>query len=283
LSPRTRDLRLGIIVRGAAACAAVVTLLVAAFVVMQAGPALRTVGVARWFTDDVWQPTSGRYGLTPMIVGTGVVTLGSVLVAGPIGVLSGVFCRFYAPRRVAAAYRQVIGLLAGIPSVVYGLWGLAVLVPLIAKVRPPGASVLAGIAVLSMMTLPTIALASDAALTAVSDDLLRGGAALGLGRRALAWSIAVPAARSGLVVGVLLQTARAIGETMAVLLVCGNLVAIPTSVFDPVRTLTANIALEMGYATSLHRSALFVTGLALLVVIVALVLFAERSTRRERG
>ena len=274
---------LGVAVRAAAVCAAAVVVVVVGFLIQESLPALRAVAPARWLSGDGWLPTAGRFNLGPMIAGTVVVTLGSVLIAGPLGLLSAVFNRFYAPRPVAAAYRQLLGVLAGVPSVVYGLWGLVVLVPIIAAWRAPGASALAGIAVLSMMTLPTIALAADAALGAVPDELLRAGAALGLGRRAQAWSIAIPAARGGLLTGVLLQTARAIGETMAVLMVCGNVVQMPASVFDPVRTLTANIALEMGYAGPLHRSVLFVTGLTLMALVVILVTLAHRLTRRPEA
>jgi phosphate transport system permease protein len=166
-------------------------------------------------------------------------------------------------------------LLAGIPSVVYGFWGLVVLVPLIGRIQPPGTSLLAGIAILTIMILPTIALMADASLAKVPPEYLRGAAALGLSRWGMIRGVVFPAAKSGLFTGVILETGRAIGETMAMLMVCGNVVQTPKSLFDPMRTLTANIALEMAYATGDHRSALFVSGLVLMALIVALVVGAE--------
>ena len=271
------DARVAAWSRASAWTVAALVLLVAAFLCWQSWPALGTVEPAAWFTDSAWQPTEGRVGLVPMVVGTLAVVLGSTLVTVPLGVLAAVFACFYAHARVAGAFRHVLGLMAGIPSVVYGFFGLVVLVPWISAWRAPGTSLLAGILVLAMMTLPTVALAAEAALRAVPEELLRAGAALGLGRRALAWSLAVPAARNGILVGALLQVARAIGETMVVVMVCGNIVQVPKSLFDPVRTLTANIALEMGYATELHRSALFLTGAVLLLLVLALVLVVERA------
>ena len=165
-------------------------------------------------------------------------------------------------------YRRLIELLAGIPSVVYGFWGLVTLVPLIARVRPPGPSLLAGILILTIMILPTITLMAHAALAGVPKHYLQGAAALGLSRWATIRGVVFPAARSGLFTGVILETGRAIGETMAILMVCGNVVRTPHSLFDPIRTLTANIALEMGFALGDHRSALFVSGLLLTAMIV---------------
>ena len=165
---------------------------------------------------------------------------------------------------------------------VFGLWGLVVLVPLIARVGPPGQSVLAGVLVLAVMILPTIALVADAALGAVPEDTLRGGAAAGLSRWALVRSLALPSARAGIATGILLGTGRALGETMAVLMVTGNVVQVPGSLLAPVRTLTANIALEMAYATDAHRSALFVSGLALALVTIALVALVDSLAQRDR-
>lgn len=207
--------------------------------------------------------------------------VGAVLLAAPVGILSAVFCQFYAPEPVAAAYRRLMELLAGIPSVVYGLWGLVVLVPLIARLEPPGPSLLAGILVLSLMILPTQALMADAALAAVPSSYLQGAAALGLSRWATVRGVVFPAARSALLAGAILQSGRAVGETMVVLMVTGNVVQAPSSLFHPVRTLTANIALEMAYALGDHRSALFVNGLLLLAMVVALVAAADLLRRRR--
>jgi phosphate transport system permease protein len=165
--------------------------------------------------------------------------------------------------------------------VVYGFWGLVVLVPIIGRIHPPGPSLLTGTLILTLMILPTITLVADASLASVPPEYLRGCAAVGLGRWATVRGVVFPAALSGLVTGVILGTGRAIGETMAVLMVCGNVVQTPKSVFEPVRTLTANIALEMAYAVGNHRAALFVSGLVLMAMIVALVMAAELLNRRH--
>lgn len=258
-----------------AAVAGAIVVLIMVFLVLEAAPALRSVGPARFFADPSWNPTQHLYNLTPMLWGTLFAAGGAVAVATPLGVLSAIFCRYYAPPLVAREYRRLVALLAGIPSVVYGLWGLVVLVPLIGRVQPPGASLLAGIAILTIMILPTIALTADASFANVPQQYVQGAAALGLPRWATVRGVVLPAAKSGLFTAVILGTGRAIGETMAVLMVCGNIVQTPDSLFSPVRTLTANIALEMAYATGDHRSALFVTGLLLTIMIVALVAAAE--------
>jgi phosphate transport system permease protein len=261
--------------RGCAALAGAILLLIVVFLVAESLPVLNRVGFAPFFTDSAWHPAERLYNLTPMLWGTLLAMTGAVLVATPLGILSAVFCHYYAPPAVARLYRRLIELLAGIPSVVYGFWGLVSLVPLIAKVRPPGTSLLAGIIILTIMILPTIALMADAALASVPQQLLRGAAALGLSRWATIRGVVFPSAKSGLFTGVILETGRAIGETMAVLMVCGNVVETPASLFDPVRTLTANIALEMSFALGDHRSALFVSGLLLMAIIVALAVAAE--------
>jgi phosphate transport system permease protein len=282
-SARRKDRILVALLRASAVVAGLVLLLVLLFVCLEAWPALSSVGWARFFTDPSWHPATqaadGRFNLLPMLWGTLYAMLGSVLVATPLGVLSAVFCHFYAPSWIARLYRRLIELLAGIPSVVYGFWGLVVLVPLIRELHPPGPSLLAGILVLTLMILPTIALMADAALANVPRHYLHSAAALGLSRWGTVCKVVLPAARSGLFTGVILQTGRAIGETMAILMVCGNIVQTPDSLFDPIRTLTANIALEMAYAAGDHRAALFVTGLILLGMIVALAAAAEMIGR----
>ena len=269
------DLLLIWALRVLAAVAGAIVVLITVFLVLEAAPALRSVGPARFFADPSWNPTQHLYNLTPMLWGTLFAAGGAVAVATPLGVLSAIFCRYYAPPLVAREYRRLVALLAGIPSVVYGLWGLVVLVPLIGRVQPPGASLLAGIAILTIMILPTIALTADASFANVPQQYVQGAAALGLPRWATVRGVVLPAAKSGLFTAVILGTGRAIGETMAVLMVCGNIVQTPDSLFSPVRTLTANIALEMAYATGDHRSALFVTGLLLTMMVVVLVAAAE--------
>ncbi|BAZ51753.1 phosphate ABC transporter, permease protein PstC [Nostoc sp. NIES-4103] len=269
------DLWLVWILRLLAMIAGAIALLIVVFLILESLPALNHVGLRRFFTDASWNPTAGFYNLLPMLWGTLLAMIGSVLIATPVGILSGVFCQFYAPVKVAALYRRLIELLAGIPSVVYGFWGLVVLVPLINQIHPPGTSLLAGIAILTIMILPTMALVADASLAKVPVSYIQGAAVLGLSRWATIRHIVFPAAKSGLFTGLILQTGRAIGETMAILMVCGNVVQTPKSLFDPIRTLTANIALEMAYATADHRSALFVSGLVLMGLIAMLVAIAE--------
>lgn len=279
MSPSTKDALLAWVLRICAVAAGLIVVLIVVFLCLEAAPALRNAGWARFFTDPSWHPNrraaDGTFNLTPMLWGTLFATTGAVLVATPLGVLSAAFLHFYAPKRLAVYYRRLIELLAGIPSVVYGFWGLVTLVPLINRVHPPGASLLAGIAILSIMILPTIALMADAAMANVPRAYLHGAAALGLSRWGTLRGVVLPAARSGLFTGVILETGRAIGETMAILMVCGNIVQTPRSLFDPIRTLTANIALEMAYAMGDHRSALFVSGLMLMGMIVLLVAAAQ--------
>ncbi|NJM45762.1 MAG: phosphate ABC transporter permease subunit PstC [Alkalinema sp. RU_4_3] len=252
-----------------------IVLLIVGFLLRESLPILRQVGMVRFFSDRTWHPTSGEFGLYPMLWGSMLVTIGGVAIATPLGLSSAIFCQYYAPPMVAQAYRRLIELLAGIPSVIYGLWGLVVLVPLISRLHPPGTSLLTGLLVLALMILPTIALVADTSLANVPPSYLQGAAALGLGRWAIVRSVAIPAARAGLSTAVVLGTGRAIGETMAVLMVCGNVVQMPEGLFSPVRTLTANMALEMAYAMADHRSALFVSGLVLMALVGLLVAIAE--------
>lgn len=259
---------------------------IAAFVATEAFPAIKELGIVRFFMDEAWRPTSSDasgFLISPMLVGSLLVTAGAVLVAVPLGILSALFSQYYAPAWLAAAYRRIIELLGGIPSVVFGFWGLVVLVPVINWFEPPGQSLLAGILVLSLMVLPTVALTAESALRGIPRQYLDAAVATGLGRGARIVHVALPAARKGILAGVVLAASRAIGETMAVVMVCGNVVQIPDSLFTPVRTVTANIALEMGYAQATHRSALFVTGLALLILVAAMLLLVDviRCRRAE--
>lgn len=255
--------------------AALISLFIVGFLIKESLPLLTHIGLAPFFTDPSWTPSQQQYNLVPMIVGSVLAMVGAVAIAAPMGILSALFCRYYAPRAIAALYRRLIELLAGIPSVVYGFWGLVVLVPLIGQLQPPGPSLLAGMIILALMILPTIALTADASLAAIPVAQLQGARALGLSRWTTITHILLPSASGGLLTGLMLATGRAIGETMAILMVCGNVVQLPDSLFTPIRTLTANIALEMAYATGMHRSALFVSGLFLMVIVVAVVVLAE--------
>lgn len=274
------DAVLAVLVQAASAVAALVVAGVFIFLVVEAWPALSRIGLG-FISDDGWHPYGAEraYGLLPILLGTLLSSLGALLLAVPLGLAAAVFLRCYAPPWAAGPYRRAIEVLAGIPSVIYGFWGLVVLVPLLAAWAPPGASLLAASLILAIMILPTVALFADAALGAVPSETIAAGVALGLSRLSVVWRVLLPAARGGIATGVLLAAGRAIGETMAVLMVAGNVVQLPASMFEPVRTLTANIALEMAYALSLHRSALFASGLLLLVLTAVLVAIATRFDR----
>jgi len=250
-------------------------LLVVLFLFREAWPALQHIGVTRFFSDPDWYPTEDAYRLTPMIWGTVWATAGSILLASPLGILSALFCHFYAPPLLGRWYRRMVELLAGIPSVVFGFWGLVVLVPLIGQWHPPGPSLLAGILILTLMIIPTIMLVAHASMAQVPIAYIHSATALGLSRWSMIWHVILPTTKVGLFTGILLGLTRALGETMAILMVCGNVVRTPSHLFDPIRTLTANIALEMAYALGQHRAALFVSGLLLMGLVMLCVGMAE--------
>lgn len=267
---RSVDTLMRCLLRIAAGSAAAVVLLIFLFLVFESWPALRHISLKRFFTDPSWHPGEAMYNLAPMLSGTLYAASGALLLATPLGIASALFIAYYASPRAAGVYRRLVELLAGIPSVVFGFWGLTTLVPLITQLHPPGASLLAAILILMLMILPTIALTAHAALLAVPDEYLRDAAALGMSRWGMIRGVALSAAKTGIVAGVMLAAGRAIGETMAVLMIAGNVVQHAGSLFDPVRTLAANIALEMPYAMDDHRAALFVSGLTLMLLVMAL-------------
>lgn len=241
-----------------------------------AWPAIEAERLGAFFTDAKWQPGSQRdpqFGMVTMLAGSALVTLLAVALALPVGLASAIFHRFYAPPLLERWNRRIMELLIGVPSVIFGFWGLMVVVPAILRIAPgtPGQSLLAGGVVLALMILPLIALTSQAALQAVPSSLLQAAAGLGLGRARTIVSVALPAARGGITTGVFLGLARALGETMAVVLVCGNIPQIPGSLFDPIRPITSTIALEMGYATASHKALLFCAGLVLMLCTALLV------------
>ncbi|HEX8873711.1 MAG TPA: phosphate ABC transporter permease subunit PstC [Nitrosospira sp.] len=256
--------------RGAAGVAAAVVLFILLFLAAESWPVLRHIPLLHFFTDASWHPGEGMYNLAPMLSGTLYAAAGALLLAAPLGIASSLFILYYAPPGIAHGYLRLVELLAGIPSVVYGFWGLTTLVPLINQVHPPGASVLAGVLILTLMILPTIALTAHAALSAVPGEYIRGAVALGMSRWGLILGVALPAAKTGIAAGITLAAGRAIGETMAVLMVTGNVVQYAGSPFDPVRTLAANIALEMPYAMGDHRAALFVSAFVLMLLVMML-------------
>lgn len=273
------DARLEPLLIAATLATAGIILLVIGFLCWESRSVVQAGGWAQFFNSNGWQPTEKQYGLMPMVWATFAMAAGALALAIPLGIASAIFARFYAPPWVVKPYRLTIGLIAGIPSVVYGFWGLTVLVPLIAKWEPPGTSLLAGILVLTMMILPTIALTCEAALVSVPISYLHAAAALGLSKKSTVLNVVLPSARSAIVSGVLLSATRALGETMAVMMVAGNVVQSPTGLFDPVRVLTANVAMEMAYAVGDHRASLFVSGLVLVGLIGALAFMASILSR----
>lgn len=278
-----QDIWLRAILMLAAGLAAGILLLIFFFLAHAAWPAIAQIGLLRFFTDAGWHPLEGAFNLAPMLVATVLASAGALLLAGPLGIASAIFGRFYAPRSLAHLFDRMVALLAGIPSVVFGLWGLTVLVPLIARYEPPGASLLAAMLILALMVLPTVVLTAGAVLKTIPASHLQGAATLGLSKTGTILHVALPAARAGIIGGLLLATARALGETMAVLMVAGNVVQLPASLFDPVRVLTANIALEMAYASSGHRAVLFVSGLVLMLLVVFLAALAGKLGGRLHG
>jgi len=260
-----------------------ILLLITLFIFREGAPLLAKVGPGNFFSTE-WRPGEGQFGIALMIVGTAAVTLGALLLGVPFGLACAIVLAELAPDRMRLVLKPAIELLAGIPSVVYGFIGIVVLLPGIRiHLGGPGASALAGAIILGIMILPTIVGISIDALNAVPRSYREGSLALGATQWQTIRRVVIPAARSGLVVAVILGVGRAVGETMAVIMVAGNAVKMPHSPLDPVRTLTANIALEMGYASGDHRAALFATGILLFVIIMALNGVATLvRTRRKR-
>jgi phosphate ABC transporter permease protein PstC len=251
--------------------------LIAVFVVREGWPILAKVGIFDFVFGTKWAPSRGTFGILPMIAGSVWVTVGALIVGVPLGVACAIFLAEVASPRVGAVVKPAIELLAGIPSVVYGFIGLVVLVPLVRRLfGGPGFSILATALVLGVMILPTVVSISYDALRSVPRVYRENMYALGATRWQAISMVILPAARSGILASIILGMGRAIGETMAVIMVAGNATLIPTSPLDPVRTLTSNIALEMAYATGDQRTALFATGIILFVIIAILNLIARR-------
>jgi len=256
--------------------------LITVFIIAQGAPIIAEVGLLKFVFGMRWAPGQGEFGIFPMIVGSVTVTLGATILGVPIGICCSVFLAEFAPAAFRNIFRPAIQLLAGIPSVVYGFWGLIFIVPLIRDyLGGPGLSMLAGSVILAIMILPTVISISEVSILALPRTYKEGALALGLGHWQAIRSVLLPAARSGIVAAVILGIGRALGETMAVIMVLGNAVAMPESVLDPIRTLTTNIGIEMGYATGDHRQALFATGIVLFVVIMLLNASAQYITRKK--
>lgn len=272
------------ILLGVALSAIASLLTIAIFIFHEGVPFILRVGPRAFLLSSEWDPQRGRFGIYPMIVASLWVTLGAMLVGAPLGVAGAVFLNEFCPRSLTRVIKPTIELLAGIPSVVFGFIGVMVLAPFIrAHLGGPGLSVLAASIVLGIMILPTVMSISTDALAAVPNSFREGAMALGATRWQAVHMVVLKAARTGIVASVILGMGRAVGETMAVIMVAGNAVKVPHSALDSARTLTANIALEMGYATGQHRQALFATGVVLFVVIMILNTLASLAARRKAG
>ncbi|MDF2592478.1 MAG: pstC [Clostridia bacterium] len=246
-------------------------ILITFFIVREGWPVIQKVGFFNFIFGRQWAPTQQIYGIYPMILGSILATLGALILGVPIGVGCAVFLAEIAKPKVANIIRPGIELLAGIPSVVYGLYGLVVLVPFIRKTfQNQGFSILAGSVILGIMILPTIINISESAIRSVPKEYKEGSLALGGSHWQAIYKVIVPAARSGIITGIILGMGRAIGETMAVIMITGNSTLIPESILSPIRTLTGNIGIEMGYASGEHQQALFATGIVLFIFIMIL-------------
>ena len=229
-----------------------------------------------------WIPSANKYGILPMIVASLGATIGALLIGVPVGILTSIFIAEIAPKKIAKIMSGAVELLAGIPSVLYGVFGLAIIVPTIQDVfnLPKGQSLLAVIIVLAIMMLPTVITVSETAIRAVPNAYKEGSLALGASKTETIFKVIVPAAKSGIMTGVVLGIGRAIGETMAVILVAGNTPVIPSSIMDSVRPLTTNIALEMGYAFGTHQEMLLATGVVLFTFILILNLVLSKLSNK---
>lgn len=248
-------------------------------------PAMREIGFADFLLGRTWKPGSDIYGIFPMIMGSVYVTGGALILGVPVALLSAIYLAFFCPKRLYRVLKPAVELLAGIPSVIYGFFGIVVLVPMVRalgeSVDGKGYSMLTASIPLAIMILPTIIGVVEPALRAVPRSYYEGAVALGATHERAVFSIMLPAAGSGVLAGIVLGIGRAMGETMAVIMVAGNHARMPKGIFQGVRTLTGNIVMEMGYATGLHREALIATGVILFLFILLINL--SFSMLRRKG
>ena len=258
--------------------------LITFFIFNEGTPIIIKYGVKNFLLGMDWYPGEKSFGLLPMIIGSIEVTLGALIIGVPFGLACAVFLTEFSSKRTRQILKPVIELLAGIPSVVYGFMGVVILVPFIRDTfGGPGLSVLAASIILGIMILPTIISISIDSLLAVPRTYREGSIALGATQWQTTRMVMFPAAKSGIIASIILGMGRAIGETMAVIMIAGNAVNIPHSILDPVRTLTSNIALEMGYASGEHRQALFATGVVLFIIIMVLNTVANVTSSKTKG
>ncbi|MBI5207003.1 MAG: phosphate ABC transporter permease subunit PstC [Candidatus Firestonebacteria bacterium] len=246
-----------------------ILVLITIFIFKEGLPLIIKIGIPNFILSKTWNPLHQQYGIFTMIVGSIWITIGAIIVGVPLGISCSIYIVEYSPKMFGKILKPMLELLAGIPSVVYGFMGVVILTPLIRQYfGGPGLSVLAGAIILGIMILPTVVGISIDALQAVPKAYREGALALGATHWQMIYKVVLPAAKQGIIASVILAIGRAIGETMAVIMVTGNAVKIPHSILDTTRTLTANIALEMGYATGDHARALFATGIVLFIFIM---------------
>lgn len=258
--------------------------LICMFIFANGCPAIKEIGVFDFLFGRTWKPSQGLYGIFPMIIGSIYVTAGAVVIGVPLGILTAVFLANYCPKRIYGFLKSAIDLLAGIPSVIYGFFGLTVITPIIQNLSGTGGKgILTASILLGIMILPTVINTTEASLRAVPSHYYEGSLALGATKERSIFFAVFPAAKSGIMSGIILGIGRAIGETMAVIMVAGNQAVIPKQITSGVRTLTANIVLEMGYAADLHRSALIGTAVVLFVFILIINISFSLIKRRTNS
>ena len=265
-----------------AACVSILSVaLICIFLFMNGIPAIKEIGFFDFVGGKIWKPGNNIFGILPIILGSIYVTAGALVIGVPIGILTAVFLARFCPKKIYKIVKPGVDLLAGIPSVVYGFFGLCVLVPWVRSTfGGNGNSILTASVLLGIMILPSIIGVSESAIRAVPNKYYEGALALGATHERSVFLTVVPAAKSGILAGVILGVGRAIGETMAVIMVAGNQARMPKGVLKGVRTLTANIVIEMGYAADLHREALIATGVVLFVFILLINLLFSALKRR---
>ena len=253
-----------------AACASIALVaMICVFLFGNGLPTIGKIGVTEFFLGETWRPNNDLYGILPMILGSAYVTLGAIVVGVPIGILTAVFMARFCPDSMYRFLKPAVELLAGIPSVVYGFFGLVVMVPFIRdNIGGTGSSMLTASLPLAMMILPTLISVAEAALRAVPNSYYEGALALGAGHVRSVFFTIVPAAKSGIMAAIILGLGRAVGETMAVIMVAGNQARMPQGLLEGVRTMTTNIVIEMGYAADMHRDALIATAVVLFIFIL---------------
>lgn len=265
------------------ACVSILAvILICVFLFANGIPGIAKIGPLKFFTGTTWKPGNDKYGILPMIMGSIYVTGGAILIGVPIGLLTAVYMAKFCNKKLYRVMKPATELLAGIPSVVYGFFGIKVLVPMVRQLfGGDGSSILTASVLLGVMILPTIIGVIEPAIRAVPESYYEGALALGATHERSIFSVMLPAAKSGILAGIILGIGRAMGETMAVVMVCGNNPRMPAGILKGARTLTANIVMDMGYATGLHREALIATGVVLFIFILIINLSFSVLKRRK--